>query len=233
MIYEIAICDDEIKMANLLERLVLSWSKKRDKRVSIRKFSSAEAFLFEYEEDKKYHILLLDIEMPGMNGVDLAEKIREDNKGIQIVFITGYMDYIAQGYDVEALNYLLKPVNKDKLYEVLDKAVDRIETVEEVIYVETSNGMVKIGLHNIVYAEVEKNYITIHTVSGDYRLKKTLKALEEELDDRFFRAHRSYLVNLRYVKKVKRTDIELTSGDRIALARDRYEDINKAIIEYF
>lgn len=233
MIYELAICDDESQISRLLEKIVLDWAIDRDKRINIKKFPSSEAFLFDYEEDKKYHILLLDIEMPGMNGVDLAERIREDNKGIQIVFITGYMDYIAQGYDVEALNYLLKPVSEDKLYEVLDRAVERIETVEQAIYVETSNGMAKIALHNIVYAEVDKNYITLHTLDGDYRFKKTLKGLEEELDDRFFRANRSYLVNLRYIKKTRRTDVELSTGDIIPLARDKYEDINKAIIEYF
>lgn len=233
MIYEIAICDDEVKICNLLERIVLEWAKDRNKRVNISKFSSSESFLFEYEEDKQYHILLLDIEMPGINGVELAERIRKYDKGIQIVFVTGYMDYIAKGYDVDALNYLLKPVREEKLYEVLDKAVERIETVEQSIYVETSGGMVKIDLHNIIYAEVDRNYVTVHTLDEKYRFKQTLKGLEEEVDERFFRAHRSYLVNLKHIKKIKRTDIELTTGDIIPLARDRYEGINNAIIEYF
>lgn len=233
MIYEIAICDDDRRIVEELERLLKSWGRSRSKRLSIKSFLSSEAFLFDYEEDKKYHILLLDIEMPGMNGVDLAEKIRAWDRSVEIIFITGYMDYIARGYDVEALNYLLKPVDEVKLFEVLDKAVNRIGSVEKFIYVDTGEGMLKLDIHTIVYAEVDKNYTTIYTEDDRYRFKQTLKSLEDKLDDRFFRTSRSFLVNLKYVKKVSRTSVDLANGVKIPLARKKYEEINRAIIEYF
>lgn len=233
MIYQIAICDDEHIICNLIEGLVKKWAEKADIQVKISIFSSAESFLFTYEEDKSFDILLLDIEMPGTNGVDLAQIIREKNKAIQIVFITGYMDYIAQGYDVEALNYLLKPVNEEKLFQVLDKARERIIVRDKVLYLESSEGMVQLPLNHILYAQVDRNYITIHSLEGKYMRKQTLKDLEEELDERFFRVGRSFIVNLNYVKRTSKAEIELKNGDTIPLARNRYEAINQAIINYF
>lgn len=233
MIYQIAICDDESIILKILEGLVRRWAEKNSIKVKIETFSSSESFLFTYEEDKRFDILLLDIEMSGMNGVDLAQIIREQNKSIQIIFITGYMDYIAQGYDVEALNYLLKPVNEDKLFEVLDKAVERISVSEKVLYIELNGEMIQLPLHSILYAEVDRNYITIHSLEGKYTRKQTLKELEDELDERFFRAGRSFLVNLMYIKRTSRTEVELKNGDIIPLSRGRYEEINQTIINYF
>ncbi len=233
MTYQIAICDDESIILKLLEGLVRRWAEKNNIKVKVEIFSSSESFLFTYEEDKRFDILLLDIEMSGMNGVDLAQIIREQNKSIQIIFITGYMNYIAQGYDVEALNYLLKPVNEDKLFEVLHKAIERISVSEKVLYIESNGEMIQLPLHSILYAEVDRNYITIYSLEGKYTRKQTLKELEDELDKRFFRAGRSFLVNLMHIKRTSRTEVELKNGDIIPLSRGRYEEINQAIINYF
>ena len=233
MIYQIAICDDEPTICNLLNKIVKKWAKINYKKIKVQTFSSAESFLFTYEGDKNFHILLLDIEMPGMNGVDLAEKIRDKNKSIQIIFITGYMDYISQGYDVEALHYLLKPIDEDKLFEVLNKACERIAFSEKVLYIESAGEMIQIPTGSIIYAEVDKNYITIHTLEGKHRKKQTLTELENELDDGFFRAGRSFLVNLMHIKRTNKTEVQLKNGQLIPLSRGRYEAINEAIINYF
>lgn len=233
MNYKIAICDDEAIICRLLGGIVGKWAEENNIQVRIETFSSSESFLFTYEEDKQFDVLLLDIEMQGMNGVDLAQIIRQQNKSIQIIFITGYMEYISQGYDVEALNYLLKPVNEEKLFEVLDKAMERISVSEKVLYIESTGEMIQLPLHSILYAEVDRNYITIHALGGKFTRKQTLKDLEDELDNRFFRAGRSFLVNLMYIKRTSKTEVELKNGDIIPLSRGLYEEINQAIINYF
>ena len=110
----IAICDDEQAEIDYLSTLVNQWASRKGVAIQLNEFPSAESFLFAYE-GQHTDILLLDIEMGGMDGVTLAKKIRLMNKEVQIIFVTGYMEYIADGYDVEALHYLLKPVSEEKL----------------------------------------------------------------------------------------------------------------------
>jgi DNA-binding LytR/AlgR family response regulator len=119
MYYKIAICDDSKADLNYISSLVTDWAKLSGNTVNIKTFPSAEALLFHYSDDKSYDILMLDIEMGNMNGVQLAKEIRKENDAIQIIFITGYSDYIAEGYEVSALHYLMKPIDQAKLFSTL------------------------------------------------------------------------------------------------------------------
>lgn len=231
MRYCISICDDELTWCNLLTELVSQWAKQRNTPIQIEYFKSAEEFLF-HEADKIAHIVLLDIEMKEMNGIELAKKIRQKNKEIQIIFITGYIDYIQDGYEVEALHYLLKPVTEEKLYHVLDRAVERITFLEKSLLFVLHGEMVRIPLHEIRYLEVRKNYVTIHA-QEDYEIKQTLYELEKNLDDGFCRTGRSFIVNLHYIKKITKKDVILEDGTEIPLSRGLYHSINQAMIRYF
>ena len=127
--YKIAICDDSQADVEYIAKLVKEWAK--DKIVVIKTYPSAEAFMFNYAEEKDFDILLLDIEMGKMDGVTMAKAIRQDNESVQIVFITGYSEYIADGYDVAALHYLIKPVKTEQLLSVLDRAAERLKKNEK------------------------------------------------------------------------------------------------------
>ena len=111
--------------------------------------------------------------MGNMDGVTLARQIRKSNKSVQIVFITGYSDYIAEGYDVEALHYLMKPLKKEKLYDVLDRAVNKIMQNEKHLVLNTFEEMIRIPLHEIIFIDVDRNYITAHS-NKDYTVRKNL-----------------------------------------------------------
>ena len=153
---------------------------------------------------------------------------------LQIVFITGYMEYIDQGYDVEALHYLIKPVTGEKLGAVLDRAMARLETRENALVLSAAGSRVRLLLHEIQYLEVMKNYVTVHSEDGqEYSVKSPLNELERELDDSFCRIHRSVIVNLRFVKKVTKTSVTLKDGRELPLSRKSYEDVNQALIRYF
>ena len=161
--YKLAICDDNHIDSDYVYSLVETWAKCNAISVKIHTFPSAEAFLFHYAEEKDYDILLLDVEMGEIDGVTMAKTIRKQNETVQIVFITGYSDYIAEGYEVAALHYLIKPVREEKLFEVLTRACEKIKKNEHCLYLELAGEMIRIAFFKICYIDVQKNYITIHT----------------------------------------------------------------------
>ena len=225
----IAICDDSAADRDYLAGLARRWAGQRLHTVQLALYPSAESFLFAYAEDKTVQILLLDIEMGQMDGVTMARTLRKDNDGVQIVFITGYSDYIADGYEVEALHYLMKPVDENKLFNVLDRAADKLCRNEQVLTLELSGETVRLPIYQIRYAEVQGNYVTVHAKS-DCTAKMTLSELETRLDDSFFRLGRSALVNLGYVARVTKTAVTLNDGSVLPLPRGAYDRINRAII---
>lgn len=236
--FRFAVCDDNEIDAAFVVSLIEKWDKENGNNkvnglpLQVEVFSSAEAFLFAFEGNQDFDILFLDIEMGGMSGVELAKRLRQMGAVLQIVFITGYMDYISEGYDVEALHYLMKPVTGEKLGEVLDRAMDRIKTREREIVLALPDGIVRVPLYEIRYIEVMKNYVTIHAAE-DYSMKKTLNELKKELDGSFFQIHRSYVVGLRCVRKVTRTEVFLKDNTILPLSRKLYNDLNQALIHYF
>ena len=171
-----AICDDRAEDAQLVAQYVREWGESREESVALEMFPSAEAFLFAYDEDKNFDLLLLDVEMGGMDGVTMARRVRAENTAVQIVFITGYTDYIAEGYDVAALHYLVKPVREEKLFEVLDRAAAKLRSDSRALTLECGGEIFRVPLYEIRYLDVEKNYTTVHA-KRDYTVKKTLGAL--------------------------------------------------------
>lgn len=224
-----AICDDNRIDSQYVNELVKKWARNKKYQIHIDIFQSAEAFLFHYTQNKEYDILLLDIEMKKMDGVTLARMIRKSNKSVQILFITGYSQYIAEGYDVEALHYLMKPIKEEKMFDVLDRAVTKLIQNEKNLLLKLSDEMIKIPLHEIIYIDVNRNYVTIHA-NKDYTLKKTLGEIEKELDEKFFRIGRSAIVNLKYITRITKTEVFLSNGFSLPLPRGIYDALNRAII---
>ena len=226
---KIAVCDDFEEDRQFISSIVTSWAKTFEHTVQINTFPNAESFLFHYAEQSDYDIMLLDIEMGDMDGVSLAKQIRKDNDSVQIVFITGYSDYISQGYEVAALHYLMKPLNEEKFFTVLDRAAQKLIKNEKVLNCEVNGEMVRVPLYRIKYAEVYRNYGTIHAKT-DVTVKMTLSELEEKLDKQFYRVGRSAIVNLGFISRVTKKEIILSDSASIPLPRGAYEGINRAII---
>lgn len=227
--YKIAICDDLESDRDYLKDLLNKWANDYSHLLNVYTFSSAESFLFHYEETKDYDILLLDIEMGLMDGVSMAKKIRQDNDTVQIIFITGYSDYIAEGYEVNALHYLMKPVKEEKLFSVLERAIEKISKNDVVLNMDSANGMVRVPIYQIRFVEVFGNYVTIHA-NDEVVVKMTLNEIEKLLDERFYRVGRSVIVNLNEVSRVTKTEIKLLDGTSIHLPRGAYDGVNRAII---
>ncbi|MDU2544625.1 MAG: LytTR family DNA-binding domain-containing protein, partial [Finegoldia magna] len=186
----IAIVDDEENIRNLYRKYCEEWANINKIDLKTKLFSSGENFIFNYDENDYIDILLLDVEMKKINGVELSKRIREKNSDIQIIFISGYPEYIGYGYDVNALNFLIKPIKKEKLFELLDKATNQMNNKEKFIIVKNDGINTKISLKDIFSCISDKNYVDIFAQNKSYRVRMTLTQLLDMLDDRFFKVSR-------------------------------------------
>ncbi len=229
----IAICDDDWEQIRYLRGLLREWSKQKPFALEIAEYESAEQFLF-CNTEAPCDLLLLDIEMSGLSGMELAKKLRGSGDMLPIVFITGFSEYMSEGYDVEALHYLLKPVSPEKLCKVLDKYLVKHMIRSEEILVETDKGTVHISMESIVYIEAfgkktrlcgaDNSFVDCEMSLGEFA-RKNLNG--------FVSPHRSYLVNLRYVRAIGKTAVVLDSGSEIPLSRRLYAEFNRKFISFY
>lgn len=228
----IGVCDDDDTDLQYITGMVNAWAMQRRIPVSIKTFPSAESFLFHYAENKDYDILLLDVEMGKLNGIDLAKQIRAQNDCVQIVFITGYPDFMSEGYEVSALHYLMKPVKSEKLGEVLDRAVRLSQEERPFLLVTSDRETIRIFFDDIYYAESQGHYMLIHTQQTQYRVRMTVSGLLEKLDEGFYRCGRSFVVSLRHISRITKNEIFLENQVSLPLGRGQYDEINKTMMRY-
>ena len=229
----IAICDDNENQIKEMRRLLAEWSADKPFALDIDENISAEGFQFSYPA-KPCDLILLDIEMDRLNGMELAKHLRSNGDMLPIVFITGYSDYIAEGYDVEALHYLLKPVAKEKLFAVLDKYVEKRSVKADELIIETTNGATHISADRITYIEAFGRKTAVHL--SDDRIIDCMVSISRFFAMRlngFVSPHRSYIVNLRFMRSIGKTEIALDNGTIIPLSRRLYKDVNEKFIQFY
>lgn len=231
MRYNIAIVDDEQEQIEYLSAIVSKWANENSHTCDISAFASAEAFLFEHSESDVFDILLLDVEMKNITGIDLAKQLRKNGSRAEIIFITSHFEFYGEGYEVDALHYLIKPVQSDKLFTVLTKATEKLAVIPNSVIVNVNGETVKIFESDILYIESFLHYIVIHTKKQEYKIKESISDFAEKLSGDFYRTHRSYLVSLKNIVRISRTAVTLEGGTEIPLARGKYDDINRAYIE--
>ena len=227
----IAVIDDNPADTEDLCRMSCSWSETNGSKAETAVFPSAEAFLFAYSEDKDFDILLLDVEMAGEDGISLAKRLRREGCAAEIVFVTSHFELAGEGYEVDALHYLVKPVSQEKLSAVLTKAAERLTAAPPSVVISSEGETVRLTEREILYVEAFLHYLVLHTEERDYRIKEALGDFAGRLSEDFFRIHRSVLVNLQRIVKITRTDMTLDSGDVLPVARGKYDAVNRAFIE--
>ena len=230
---KVAICDDEPLAVDYVAYHLQRWAQKHEINLHIEAFSSAEQFLFSYEENKDFDLLFLDIQMGELSGVQLAQKIRGMGEKVQIAFITAVPDHMSEGYELSALHYLLKPVSEEKIYALMDRAIEKFTIEEAYLLIKAEQTLQRIPVSSIMYTESFAHYITITTKSGTYQVRENAGVLAEKLNQDFVRPHRSYLVNLRYVHSISKTEMLLDDGTVIPLSRYNYQKVNQAFIQYY
>ena len=233
MAYRVAIVDDSKTDAEYIQSILSAWAQDRQTGVQAQRFVSAENFLFHYADDKDWDILLLDIEMGEMDGVSLAKKIRQDNETVQIVFVTGFADYISEGYEVSALHYLMKPAKQEKMFAVLDRAVAAMQKTERVILLPVGGEMLRLPVGQVQYVEAFSHTVAIVTDADMIHVKMSITEIEKMLGDGFVRCHRSYLVGIKHIARLSRTEVILDIGKILPLSRSAAATVHKAFISYY
>ncbi len=231
MSYRIAVCEDDVRESAQTVALLQKWAKQQDITIQLSTFSSAEDYLFLHNGSHPFDILLLDVEMQGISGIDLAKRIRVFDHYAEIIFVTSHIEFMGEGYEVDALHYLIKPLQQEKFFQVLNKAVEELAVEIPSIIVSCEGELVKLSENEILYVESSLHYVVIHTREMEYRIKENISSIAEKLSSRFCRIHRSYLVSLLYVVRISRTEVSLSDGTKLPLARSMYEVVNKAFIE--
>jgi len=226
----IAICEDDLRMQTCLKEAIEDWAESSRITIDILCYPSAEAFMIAWP-DVVVDLAFLDIQMRIMTGIELAEFIRKTDSNMLIVFITSFTQYILNGYDVNALHYLIKPVSPAKLLPILDKAHLIWKSRQDaVILVSDGSGQMKLPYGDIFYITIMSHTASIHTVSETYELRKSIGELMETLPGYFVRVHRSCIVNLFKVDCVYRDSLLLSSGTKLPISRNNSKDVNDAFV---
>ncbi len=216
---KIAICDDDKQLRKDLRHLIEVQLDLMAFTYEIEEYESGNSLL-EHIDKKEPDILFLDIEMPGMGGMDTAKALRKLGKKMLIIFITAYPDYVFQGYEVHAFHYILKPYDKRKLKEVLESAVKELASQEEQFYtIQQKSGTLRISLREISYFKSDKRSVYAVQKSGEQiSFYEKLDAVEAGLPVFFQRIHNRYLVNMNCISKLKSASC-ICSGEELPVSR--------------
>ncbi len=221
----IAVCDDELRCRRQLMDALYSVSKSLDVMVSA--FEDGAELLRGFEESP-YDLVFLDIEMPGMDGITVARQLREMSKEAAIVFLTAHIEYALEGYEVNALRYLTKPAQPEKLREIIDHVAAKAQA-QRSIWIKTDSEDVRLPLSEILYFEAQNQNVRIRTLRQEYTVRHNISDYEKELAaDGFFRVHRGYLVSLRQISSLGKGEVVL--GDiRVPVSRSREKELRDAL----
>lgn len=228
---KIAIVDDEWSMTRQIEAFLERFQAENPVAVTVRVFHDAASFLAEYDEN--YDLVLLDVEMPGMNGIEAAKAIRGRDGRVSIMFITNMAQYAIHGYEVEAVDYVLKPLGYQDFAMKMKKALRYIERdASRQLVLDTTDGKRAVKVSDIVYVEVIRHYLNFHTDAGVYEVRGVMREWEDRLCRyHFARCSQSYLVNLARVRSVQGNKC-LAGGAELPLSRNRKNEFIQAFTRY-
>ena len=241
MLWKVAICEDDSTQSRNIRRMVEEWGQERARKLEVFSYARCEAFLWDWTEGMDFDLVILDIHLgQGMDGMELARRIRQKTAGIEILFISGLSEYLSQGYDVQAIHFLVKPVEKGRLWEVLDRALAMRKKKENFLLVETENEAERIPISRIVYGEAFSHttalFLAPESKTGTMEpreVRMCLGELEERLSSSaFLRCHRSYLVHLPYIRRIDRAQVFLDYGGAIPMSRGQRAGLYQAFLDY-
>jgi DNA-binding LytR/AlgR family response regulator len=225
----IAICDDEREFITGFSRIVDKLYRSLD--MTIDEFADGTQLLKSFSE-RRYDIVFLDIEMPKIDGITLARKLRELSEDVYIVFLTGHIEYAVKGYEVNALRYLTKPVTDDDIHRVFEYVIKK-QNSARFIWIKNKETERRVPLNEILYIDADGQNIVINTANASYSIRGNLNDYEASLkNDGFFRTHRSYLVSMSKIMCIEGKNAILAGGCKVPIARAKESEFREAFMSF-
>lgn len=215
-----AVCDDDSIMVDCISDKL----RENCSDCEINKYADGESLLADSYR-QLFDAIFLDIDMPGMNGMELAEKIREDNKYVKIIFVTNKEEFVYAAYKYSVFRFVRKSFLEQELSEVVVDLCDTLKSEKEYISIGTASGMMEIKICDIMYIESQAHKSIINTVNGVFEVGKKISEYERLLENKgFIRTHKGYLVNFIYIYSVGHTDVNLTDEIKVPLSRNKIKE---------
>ena len=235
--FQIAVCDDNIDELSNMVQLINLYRTSKNFNCEYAAFPNGFELVSTLEKGKRFDIYCLDIIMPGFTGIDVAKEIRTFDKTAPILFFTSSPEFALESYSVKAINYILKPISKEKLFFTFDELLEQIKSVkdEDAVIVKSNEGIQKIVISNLAFAEVIGRNVFYHLRSG--KVIECTEAFSSVCDNLlkygcFIKPHRSYLVNMQYVDTIENHQITLQTLSSVPVAQGKAKEIKQQYLNY-
>lgn len=231
MTYLIALVEDSPTEAETIQEYFRRFGADNAVEIDVKWFPKGEAFLLNYQP--VYDLVLMDINLPAMNGMDTATRLRRLDSSVALIFITSMARYAIKGYEVDAMDFLLKPVSYPIFCTRIQRALRKSRQEQtQTLLINMSDGVYRISSSRIKYVEVTDHYLVYHTTEGNLNTYGKLKDVEEKLDKtQFIRCNRCYLVNLAYVRAIRGYTL-VVDGDELQISRPKRTAVMEALNDY-
>lgn len=236
--FRIAVCDDDRTQLCQLSEYIKEYTARNAARFEVRLqcFENGADLLAAHEKGERFQVILLDIIMPLISGIETAQEIRELDKVAKIVFLTASPEYALDSYKVKAFSYLLKSSSKEELFRLFDEAINELAISEaECIVVRSRAGLIKLYFHSLEYVEVDRRTVYYHLSNGGViETFGSFHELEQKLlmHKQFIKPHRSFIVNMEHIKEISNSELRTVSGSRIPVPRASFSRIKDVYFRY-
>lgn len=229
---KIAICDDEKKICVFIKDKLIAYSVANNVDIHIQTFENGEKLLEEFPED--IDALFLDMDMPGRNGLKIAEEIRKRGSNVIIIFLTAYSEFVFESFKVDTFRYLLKPLKEKDFLDTMEALKNRLYEPEECLNLQFQSESYNIRYADIIYIEVMSHKIWIHCKNDTFRWRGTLANLTQKLDGKgFYRVHRSYLINMNKIQKYNSQTVWLENGHEVPISKNQLNGFKEEYIKFW
>lgn len=231
---KIAVCDDERQFIDVLCPLLEQWAQSHNIRLTLYRFTDGDSLIAAHR-DKNMDLIILDVIMPLLSGIDTAREIRYNDQAVPIIFLTSSREFAIDSYEVKAFYYLIKPIVPEKLFGIMNDFLKVFNSQKNMFTAHIATGFCKIAIDDVDYLEAQNKRVLVHMADGKaIEIRERFSTCENVFlpNNGFFRCHRSYIVNLNHVEQFTKTEIRTSQNAIIPISRNNYMAFKEAYFNH-